>query len=100
INATGRRGKQMAIHVLVNPDVITGTFETAFLDVSGEPASANVTFTVYPIGLPAQTAVVPMNSANFAKSPDLFGMSSKKTALVMARTTDPSTPSTAVLRQS
>ena len=90
----------MAIHVLVNPDVITGsTFETAFLDVSGEPASANVTYTVHPIGLPAQTAVVPMNSSNFAKSPDLFGMSSKRTALIIARTTDPSTPSTAVLRQ-
>ena len=90
----------MAIHVLVNPDVITGsTFETAFLDVSGEPMSANVSYTVHPIGLPAQTAVVPMNSSNFAKSPDLFGMSSKRTALIIARTTDPSTPSTAVLRQ-
>ena len=90
----------MAIHVLVNPDVITGsTWETAFLDVAGEPASANVTYTVHPIGLAAQTAVVPMNAANFAKSPDLFGMSSKRTALIIARTTDPATPSMAVLRQ-
>jgi len=90
----------MAIHVVVNPDVITGsTFEKAYLDVSGEPASANVTYTVYPIGLPAQTAVVPMNAANFATSPDLFVMSSNRTALIMARTTDPSTPSNAVLRQ-
>jgi hypothetical protein len=90
----------MAIHVVVNPDVITGsTFETAFMEVSGEPASANVTFTVFPIGLPAQTAVVPMNASNFAKSPNLFGMSSNRTALVMARTVDPATPSNAVLRQ-
>ena len=91
----------MATHILVNPDVITGTtFEKAFLDVSGEPLNAEVKFTVYGIGAPsAKTASVPMNAQNFATSPELFDMSGKKTALIIAQTTDPSTPSTAVLRQ-
>ena len=91
----------MATHILVNPDVITtSTFEKAFLDVSGEPLSANVKFTVYAIGsTSATTATVTMNAHNFASSPELFDMSSKKTALVIAQTSDPSTPSTAVLRQ-
>jgi hypothetical protein len=91
----------MATHILVNPDVITSTtFERAFLDVSGEPLNADVTFTVYGIGAPAATiATVPMNAQNFATSPELFDMSAKKTALIIAQTTDPSTPSTAVLRQ-
>jgi hypothetical protein len=91
----------MATHILVNPDVITSTtFEKAFLDVSGEPRNADVSFTVYGIGAPsAQTATVPMNPQNFATSPELFDMSAKKTALIIARTTDPTTPSTAVLRQ-
>ena len=91
----------MAIHILVNPDVITSTtFEKAFLDVAGEPASADVTFTVYGLDAPsARTATVPMNAQNFATSPDLFDLSAKKTALIIARTTDPTTPSTAVLRQ-
>jgi len=43
---------------------------------------------------------VPMNAQNFATSPELFDLSAKKTALIIARTTDPTTPSTAVLRQS
>jgi hypothetical protein len=92
----------MATHIFVNPDVITSTtFEKAFLDVSGEPASADVTFTVFGVGAPsATTATVPMNGQNFATSPDLFTLSANKTALVIAKTTDPTTPSTAVLRQS
>jgi len=91
----------MATHILVNPDVITSTtFEKAFLDVSGEPLNADVKFTVYGIGAPsAKIATVPMNAQNFATSPELFDMSAKKTALIIAQTTDPSTPSTAVLRQ-
>ncbi|HEY7371870.1 MAG TPA: hypothetical protein VIF57_06795 [Polyangia bacterium] len=92
----------MATHILVNPDVITSTtFERAFLDVSGEPLNADVTFTVFGIGAPSsRTATVPMNAQNFATSPELFDLSAKKTALIIARTTDPTTPSTAVLRQS
>jgi hypothetical protein len=91
----------MATHILVNPDVITSTtFEKAFLDVSGEPASAGVKFTVYGLGAPAATtSTVPMNPQNYATSPELFDMSAKKTALIIATTTDPTTPSTAVLRQ-
>ena len=91
----------MATHILVNPDVITSnTFEKAFLDVSGEPASADVKFTVYGLGAPsATTSTVPMNQHNYATSPELFDMSAKKTALIIATTTDPTTPSTAVLRQ-
>jgi hypothetical protein len=90
----------MATHIFVNPDVITSTtFEKAYLDVSGEPRSAEVRLTVFGIGEPARTASVPMNPQNFATSPELFDMSAKKTALVIAATTDPSTPSTAVLRQ-
>jgi|KBSMisStandDraft_5_1062788.scaffolds.fasta_scaffold986685_1 hypothetical protein len=91
----------MATHILVNPDVITSTtFEKAFLDVSGEPRNADVTYTVFGIDAQsAQTATVPMNEQNFATSPDLFELSGKKTALIIARTTDPTTPSTAVLRQ-
>src|SRR5262252_6232310 len=81
----------MATHILVNPDVITSTtFEKAFLDVSGEPLNADVTFTVYGVGAPgARIATVPMNAQNFATSPELID----------AKTTDPTTPSTAVLRQ-
>jgi hypothetical protein len=91
----------MATHILVNPDVITSTtFEKAFVDVSGEPRNADVKFTVYGVGAPAaRTATVPMNAQNFATSPDLFDLSAKKTALIVAQTTDRSTPSTAVLRQ-
>jgi hypothetical protein len=40
-----------------------------------------------------------MNEHNFATSPDLFTLSANKTALIIAQTTDPTTPSTAVLRQ-
>ena len=81
----------MATHILVNPDVITSTtFEKAFLDVSGEPLNADVKFTVYGIGAPsAKIATVPMNAQNFATSPELFDMSAKKTALIIAQTTDP-----------
>jgi len=91
----------MATHILINPDVITSTtFEKAFLDVAGEPLNADVTFTVYGVGAPsARVATVPMNAQNFATSPDLFELSAHKTALIIAQTTDPSTPSTAVLRQ-
>jgi hypothetical protein len=91
----------MATHILINPDVITSTtFEKAFLDVAGEPLNADVTFTVYAVGAPsARVATVPMNAQNFATSPDLFELSAHKTALIIAQTTDPSTPSTAVLRQ-
>ncbi len=91
----------MATDILSDPDVITSTtFEKAFLDVSGEPANADVKFTVYGIGSTSATiAIVPMNAQNFATSPELFDMSAKKTALIIAETTDPSTPSTAVLRQ-
>ena len=91
----------MATHILVNPDVITTTtFEKAFLDVAGEPRNADVKFTVFAIGSPTgKSATVPMNEHNFATSPDLFTLSANKTALIIAQTTDPSTPSTAVLRQ-
>jgi len=91
----------MATHILVNPDVITSTtFEKAFLDVAGEPASGDVTITVYGVDAPeARTATVKVNAQNFATSPDLFDLSAKKTALIIARTADPTAPSTAVLRQ-
>jgi len=91
----------MATHILVNPDVITSTtFEKAFLDVSGEPLNADVTFTVYGVDAPsAKVTTVPMNDQNFATSPELFDMSAKQTALIVAKTTDPISPSTAVLRQ-
>jgi len=91
----------MATHILVNPDVITTTtFEKAFLDVAGEPRNADVKFTVFAIGSPTgKSATVPMNEHNFASSPDLFTLSANKTALIIAQTTDPTTPSTAVLRQ-
>jgi hypothetical protein len=90
----------MATHIVINPDLLTTTtMEKAFLDVAGEPASDNVTYTVYVPGAQPKTAVVPMNAKNFASSPDLFGLSAKKTALIVAATTDPGTPSVAVLRQ-
>ena len=91
----------MATHILVNPDVITSTtVEKAFLDVSGEPLNADVTFTVYGVGAAAAVvASIPMNAQNFATSPELFDMSAKNTALIVAKTTDPISPSTAVLRQ-
>ena len=92
----------MAIHYCINPDVIASTtFEKAWLDVSGEPASASVNFTVYQMG-PAPPPVpvsVPMNAANFATSPELFDKSNKKTALVVAETSTRTNPSVAVLRQ-
>ena len=90
----------MATHIVINPDLLPSTtMERAFLDIAGEPASDNVTYTVYVAGAQPKTAVVPMNAKNFATSPDLFGLSAKKTALIVAATTDPGTPSVAVLRQ-
>jgi hypothetical protein len=89
----------MARHIVINPDVaVFTTLDKAFLDVAGETAS-NVTYTVYPAVGGPQTATVPMNAKNFATSPDLFGLSAKKTALIVATTTDPVDPSVAVLRQ-
>jgi hypothetical protein len=89
----------MGTHIVINPDVLSfTTFEKSFLEVAGEPTSANVNYTVFAPGTP-RTVSVPMNARNFAISPDLFGLSGKKTALVVAVTTDPSTPSAAVLRQ-
>jgi len=93
----------MAIHYCINPDVIASTtFEKAWLDVSGEPASASVSFTVYQMGTPAPppvTVSVPMNAANFATSPELFDKAHKKTALIVAETSTRTNPSVAVLRQ-
>jgi len=90
----------MATHIVINPDLVTTTtIERAFLDFGGEPASDNVTYTVYVAGAQPRTAVIPMNAKNFAESPDLFGLSGKNTALIVAATTDPGTPSVAVLRQ-
>jgi hypothetical protein len=93
----------MAIHYCINPDVITSTtFEKAWLDVSGEPASASVSFTIYPIGSPAPppvTVTAPFNATNYATSPELFDKSAKKTALIAAETSTPGNPSVAVLRQ-
>src|SRR5262245_43202986 len=93
----------MAIHYCINPDVIASTtFEKAWLDVSGEPASASVSFTIYQMGVPAPapvTATVAMNPANFATSPELFDKSHKKTALIVAETSTRTNPSVAVLRQ-
>jgi hypothetical protein len=90
----------MATHVVINPDLLTfTTLEQAFLDVSGEPAANNVTYSVYPIGAQSKTVSVAMDGKNFVASPDLFGMSGKKTALIVAVTSDPTTPSVAVLRQ-
>jgi len=92
----------MAIHYCINPDVIASTtFEKAWLDVSGEPASANVNFTVYQMGPapPPVPVAVPMNPANFATSPELFDKSNKMTALVVAETSTRTNPSVAVLRQ-
>jgi hypothetical protein len=90
----------MATHVVINPDLLTfTTLEQAFLDIAGEPAATEVTYTVYPIGAPSKTVKVAMDGKNFVASPDLFGLSAKKAALVVAVTSDPSTPSVAVLRQ-
>jgi hypothetical protein len=93
----------MAIHYCINPDAFASTTaEKAWLDVSGEPASANVSFTIYTMGTPAPPAVTvtaAVNAANFATSPELFEKSGKKTALIAAETSTRSSPSVAVLRQ-
>jgi hypothetical protein len=93
----------MAIHYCINPDVITSTtFEKAWLDVSGEPTSGSVSFTIYPIGSsapPAVTVTAPFNAANYATSPELFDKSAKMTALIAAETSTRDNPSVAVLRQ-
>ena len=90
----------MATHIVVNPDLDTySTLEKAFLDVSGEPASADVTYTVFAAGQAPHTVKVPINARNFATSPDLFALANKKTALITAVTTNPTSPSAAVLHQ-
>jgi hypothetical protein len=88
-----------ATHIFILPDGVNG--DRAFADVSGEPRNADVRFTVYPQGAPsARQFTVPMNAQNFATSPDLLLFTFvRPAALVIARTTDPSTPSVAVLRQ-
>ena len=88
----------MATHIVVNPDLDTyNTLEKSFLDVAGEPGST-VTYTVFAAGAAPKTATVPMNTRNFATSPDLFGLANKKTALIVAVTADPG-PSSSVLHQ-
>jgi hypothetical protein len=89
----------MAIHIVINPDLLTfTTLEKAFLDISGEPPS-DVTYNVYAAGAQPRTVTVPMNAKEFATSPDLFGLAAKKTALIVATTADQSAPSVASLRQ-
>jgi hypothetical protein len=90
----------MATHIVVNPDLITyTTLEKSFLDVSGEPAPASVKYTVFTAGATPQTATVTPNARNFATSPDLFALAKKKTALVVAVTSNATSPSAAVLHQ-
>jgi len=90
----------MGTHIVVNPDLITySTLEKAFLDVSGEPASASVTYTVFTAGAAPQNATVAINGRNFATSPDLFALANKKAALIVAVTSNPAAPSAAVLHQ-
>jgi hypothetical protein len=87
-----------AWHIFINPDIFAGSTDRAFVDVSGEPLNADVQITVLsPAG--GNQVTVPMNQNNFATSPDLFPLSSGRSSLVFARTTDATTPSVAVLRQ-
>ena len=87
-----------ATHIFINPDVFSGSTDHAFVDISGEPGSADLQITaVSPAGVNQTT--VPMNAANFATSPDLFGMSSGRSAIIIAQTRDTTAPSVAVLRQ-
>ena len=89
-----------ATHILINPDIFAGSTDRAFVDVSGEPLNANVQYTVFSPAFPGgQQVTVPMNQFNFVTSPDLFPLSAGRSSLIFARTTDPSTPSVAVLRQ-
>ena len=86
-----------ATHVFIVPEGVFG--DRAFADVAGEPLNADVRFTIYPMGAFGTSVTVPMNAQNFATSPDLLSLSGRRAALVVARTTDPSTPSVAMLRQ-
>jgi hypothetical protein len=86
-----------ATHIFILPE--SGFSDTAFADVAGEPLNADVTYTIFPRLLNGQVVSVPMNSQNFATSPDLDRLASHRMALVIARTTDPSVPSVAMLRQ-
>ena len=91
----------MATHILVNPDVITSTtFEKAFLDVSGEPLNADVKFTVYGIGAPsAKIATRADERAELRHVTGAVRHVGEEDRPDRRQTTDPSTPSTAVLRQ-
>jgi len=89
-----------ASHIFILPEGVSG--DRAFADVSGEPRNANVRFVVYQQGATsARIFTVPMNTQNFATSSAdlLFFANVRPVALVVAQTTDPSTPSVAVLRQ-
>src|SRR5262245_44823844 len=87
-----------ATHIFIVPE--SGFADSAFGDVAGEPLNADVTYTIYPQGAPSGRQLsVPMNSQNFTPSPDLARLASHHMALVVARTTDPTTPSVALLRQ-
>jgi hypothetical protein len=87
-----------ATHIFVVPEGAFG--DRAFADVAGEPLNADVRFTIYPFGATSASVVtVPMNAQNFATSPDLLSLSARRASLVVAQTTDPSTPSVAMLRQ-
>jgi hypothetical protein len=89
----------MATHIIINPDLDTySTLEKSYLDVAGEPAGT-VTYSIFPVGGTPKNAAVPMNAKDFATSPDIFGLSAGKTALVVAVTANKTTPSAAVLHQ-
>jgi len=90
----------MATHLVINPDILTNiNVEKAFFDISCDPLSPQVTYTVFVQGGPPQTVQGQMNVKNFATSPDLFGIGQHKTTLVQAVTASPTQPSAAVLRQ-
>lgn len=86
-----------ATHIFIVPE--SGFADSAFADVAGEPLNADVTYTIFPRLLNGQVVSVPMNSQNFATSPDLDRLAFHRWALVIARTTDPTVPSVALLRQ-
>jgi len=86
-----------ATHIFIVPESFST--DRTFADVAGEPLNADVTYTVFPQGLNGRVVSVPMNSQNFTPSPDLAALASHRAALVIARTTDPTTPSVAILRQ-
>jgi hypothetical protein len=86
-----------ATHIFIVPE--SGFTDSAFADVAGEPLNADVTYTIFPRLLNGQLVSVPMNTQNFATSPDIDRLASHRWALVIARTSDPSVPSVALLRQ-